>query len=345
MSLSRRKALSLLYYQGLPSICIGVTLSQLHYGCTQGSLGSPQPFLRKRQTLLQESGNFAEEVHRLRGLAIPKYSNLYQAPNQSELKQFSQLVKALAAADISTALSQASDLHYEVVKFTDLATRQILYELREQKGRPMRGWGSYFINPAYRVQALLEAPHIVFDRFSEDIAAAAFIASSAYGFLLAGAHRHANGPNTADVCHHRDSIFHVVHQTWVSPQIKTWQVHGFDASSKSSFPEATDIVLSNGLGKRSSEIVDLNQRLVKNDFRSYAYEKRPGKSDQDSSMEQQFSGDRFRALGATHNIQGRYCHQIGAAFTHVELSERVRSSLKQRSQVARILAESTRATD
>lgn len=344
MSISRRKALSLLCHQGLPYVGMGFTFSQLSSGCLQDSLGSPQPSVRKQQNLLQESGNFLEEVQRLHQLAIPKSSYRYQVPHQNELNRFRYLAKALAVEDIASALVQAESLHYEVVKFTDLTTRQVFYGLREQKGRHRRGWGSYFINPTARIQALLEAPHILFDRFSDEIAAAAFLAASAYGILLAGAHRHANGPDTADVCKHPDSVFHIMHQAWVSPGMKTCQIHGFDGSTKPSFPAGTDIVLSNGQGQISPEIADLNQRLAQNHFQSYVYKQLPSKSRKDSPIQPGLLGNRFRALGATHNIQGIYCRQVGTTFTHVELSEQIRSTATQRSQIARIIAESAQAT-
>lgn len=341
MSISRRKALSIICRQGVYYAGIGVTSSTLLNFCTGKSFSSSQQSPGMRSNLLTESGNFLEEVSRLRHMAISKYSNLYQVPNWDELNQFSYLAKALAVEDTSTALDHAANLHYEVVRFTDQSTGQVFYGLREQQGHHIRGWGSYFINPAYQTKALLEAPHILFDQFSDEIAAEAFLSSAAYGFLLAGAHRHANGFNTADVCQHTASIFHVVHQTWISPQIKTWQIHGFDASTKS-FPNGTECVLSNGRGEISPEIQNLNQQLQTNDFQSYVYHQSTNTIE--SQQVNQLSGDRFHELGATHNIQGIYCHQIGAAFTHMELSKQLRNRTSTRSQVAKVIAESIQAT-
>jgi hypothetical protein len=345
MSISRRKILSIISRQGLSCVGIGIASGMLLHFSLKQSGGSSQRALRVRPQLLQESGNFPEEVKRLRRLSLPKYSNLYRAPSRDELSQFRHLAQALAAEDIPTALEQAADLHYEVVRFTDRSTRQVFYGLREPQEQPARGWGSYFLNPASRTHALLEAPHIVFDRFSDEIAAAAFLASSAYGFLLAGAHRHANGLNTADVCRLPDSIFNIVHQAWISPQIKTWQIHGFDLSTKSSFPNGTDIILSNGEGETSPEILDLNQRLQKNDFQSYVYDQpSPNLRESHQQVNQGLSGDRFHALGATHNIQGIYCQKVGIAFTHVELSGQVRNHATPRDQVARVISASIQAT-
>ncbi len=323
---------------------IGVVLSVLLNFCARKSFSSSQQASAMRPALLEESGNFLEEVNRLHRLAIPKDSNLYRAPNQNELNRFSHLAEALAVADISTALAQAASLHYDVVRFTDHSTKQVFYGLREQQGQHMRGWGTYFINLNYRTHALLEAPHILFDQFSDEIAANAFLTSSAYGFLLAGAHRHANGFNTADVCQHRASIFHKVHQTWISPQIKTWQIHGFDVSTNSALPDGTDCVLSNGQGEVSPEILDLDQQLQTHHVQSYVYDQVLIHANESQQVNQGVSGDRFRALGATHNIQGIYCHRIGATFTHVELSSRVRRRPSTRSQIAGIIAASIQAT-
>lgn len=341
-SVSRRKALSIIRRQGIRYAGIVVTSGTLLNFCMGESFSSSQQSSRTRSNLLKESGNFLEEVNRLRRLAIRKYSNSYQVPSRDELNQFSHLARALAVEDISTVLDYAANLHYEVVRFTDQSTRQVFYGLREQQGHHMRGWGSYFINPAYHTKALLEAPHILFDQFSDEIAAEAFLSSSAYGFLLAGAHRHANGFNTADVCQHTASIFHIVHQTWISPQIKTWQIHGFDTSTKS-FPNGTECVLSNGRGEIPPEIQNLNQQLQTNDFQSYVYH-RSTSTIETQQVNQDLSGDRFHELGATHNIQGIYCHQIGAVFTHMELSKQLRSRASTRSQVARVIAKSIQAT-
>ena len=344
MFISRRNAISIICHRGLSYIGIGVVSGTLLNFATNKSFNSSQQSSSMRLNLLEESGSFLEEVNRLRRLAIPKDSNLYQAPNLDELNRFSHLAEALAIEDISTALDQAADLHYEVVRFSDRSTRQVFYGLREQQGQHMRGWGSYFINLTYRTRALLEAPHVVFDRFSDEIAAEAFLTSSAYGFLLAGAHRHANGFNTADVCQHISSIFHIVHQTWMSSQIKTWQIHSFDASTPSSFPNGTDCVLSNGRGEISPEVLDFDQRLEANGFQSYVYHWLSANAVESQQVNQSVPGDRFRALGATHNIQGIYCRQIDAAFTHVELSTQVRVQASTRSQVAQIIAESIQAT-
>lgn len=127
-------------------------------------------------------------------------------------------------------------------------------------------------------------------------------------------------------------------------QIKTWQIHGFDVFTKSSFPNGTEIVLSNGQGEISPEIIDLNQRLQTNNFQSYVYEQLFTNHGESQQVNQGLSSDRFRALGATHNIQGIYCRQIGTAFTHVELSGQVRSGASTRSRFARVIAESIQAT-
>ena len=211
--------------------------------------------------LTSESGDFVQEVERLKTLAFARDSDLYVAPSAAERAAFSTLAATLLDSDLATADAQAAALGYELVEFTDTISGAVYYGLRESPHT--RGWGSYFLDLAYGRDALVETPHILFDTNSWEIAALAFRQSGARGFLMSGAHRNANGQGTADVAHLTDSIFQVVHEAWNGPSGETtaWQIHGFNLDNHG-FPAGTDAVLSNGDGGVSQEVIDLDGLLA-----------------------------------------------------------------------------------
>ena len=292
--------------------------------------------------IIQESGNFLQEIDRLKQLAIPKESHLYQPPTVAELNQFKMLANAYIAHNWQEVNKQAKLVGYELVEFFDLSTKQVFYGLREKRSQnqSQRGWGSYFINPNYRINALLEVPHIIFDRFSEEIGAKVFLLSSAGGFLLAGAHRNANGFNTADVCNPINSVFQTVHQAWVDAGIKTWQIHGFELANQFKFPSDTDAVLSNGRGEVTPEIKNLNQVLRRAGVQAYVYNTLPPSSPFNQEVNGEVSGQIFSPLGASQNVQGIYSALQQRAFTHVELGEQLRRKKTERDRVAKLIANS-----
>jgi hypothetical protein len=288
--------------------------------------------------MIQESGDFLQEIDRLKQLAIPKESHLYQPPTAEELNQFKMLANAFIAFNYQEAIDRANLVGYELVQFFDLPTKQVFYGLRENKSQ--RGWGSYFLNPKYRVNALIEAPHILFDRFSEEIAARVFLLSTARGFLLAGAHRNANGLNTADVCNPINSAFQTVHQAWVDIDIKTWQIHGFDLSNQLKFPFDTAVVLSNGRGEVSPEIKNLSQVLRQAGLKPYVYNTLPPSSLPNQEVNGEVSGQIFSPLGGRQNVQGIYSALQQQAFIHVELDKQIRTKETERERVAKLIANS-----
>jgi hypothetical protein len=297
--------------------------------------------------IIQESGDFLQEIDRLKQLAIPKESYLYQPPTAEELNQFTMLAKAFIAHNWQEANNLANEVGYELIKFFALPTKQAFYGLRENRSpdRSQRGWGSYFLNPNYRVNALLEAPHLLFDRFSEEIAARIFLLSCARGFLLAGAHRNANGFNTADVCNPINSIFQIVHQAWVDAGMKTWQIHGFELADKLTFPADTLAVLSDGRGEVSPEIKNLSRVLRKTGLQAYVYNTLPPSSPLNQEINGKVSGQIFSPLGGSQNVQGIYSALQKRAFIHVELGKQLRRHKTERERVAKLIANSISITD
>jgi hypothetical protein len=339
--ISRRKS-CVLCYKAAPYFLAGIIATSL-FGSNSRQFNSFDLASAQKGKIIQESGDFLEEIDRLKQLVIPKESRLYQSPSTNELNQFKMLANAFISYNWQEASDRANLVGYELVQFFDLPTKQVFYGLRENQSQ--RGWGSYFLNPNYRVNALIEAPHIIFDRFSEEIAAQVFLLSSARGFLLAGAHRNANGLNTADVCNPINSIFQTVHQVWVDTGIKTWQIHGFELANQLKFPADTEAVLSNGRGEVTSEIKNLSQVLRQAGLQAHVYNTLPPSSPLNQEVNGEVSGQIFSPLGAGQNVQGIYSALQARAFIHVELDKWLRSKKTERERVAKLIANSISITD
>ncbi|PSO50393.1 MAG: hypothetical protein BRC33_03390 [Cyanobacteria bacterium SW_9_44_58] len=210
----------------------------------------------------------------------------------------------------------------------------------QNKDHSLRGWGSYFINPAAATQNLVEAPHILFDRFTPEIAAQVFLLSNCWGFLMAGAHRNANGVGSADVCDPINSIFQVVHQCWSRERQTTWQIHGFANPIEKGFPENTEIVLSDGRGEISQPIITLEKILEQRGFSSYVYNTLLTDSALNQKLNGNVAGTTFRPLAATQNVQSDYNHAINGHFVHIEIESALRTSQSNRDKLASAIAES-----
>ncbi|MGK7873666.1 MAG: hypothetical protein AB4426_10260 [Xenococcaceae cyanobacterium] len=340
-TISRRRTISWLWNGGLQFL-VGFTAGSLFSCHSPRNFSSTSKAVQGDIAIIQESGSFLAEIRRIKQLALPKESYLYQPPTTTELTQFSVLAKNLISQNFNEALYLARDLNYELVQFIDNSSKQIFYGLREKEiiNQPTRGWGSYFINPAYRFNALVEAPHILFDQFSLEIASQAFLMSAARGFLMAGAHRNANGYGTADVCDSINSIFQVVHEAWIAYQATTWQIHGFLAANKLQFPDDTQVVLSNAQGAISAEILVLNENLESRGFPTYVYNQLPAYHPLNQRVNKGITGTTFSPLAATQNVQGISCHRLGTPFVHIEIERRIRTRAPYRDRVAGAIAES-----
>ncbi|MEY3463883.1 MAG: hypothetical protein RLZZ468_1661, partial [Cyanobacteriota bacterium] len=297
--------------------------------------------------LLEESGDFVAEVERLRSLAFGSGSGLYRPPSSSDLLAVLGLADALLAGDASQAVTLAEPLGYEVVRFVDTSTGQVLLGARERLmgGAQTLGWGSFFLLQGFRADALVEVPHVLSDSHTEELGARTLLAAGARGFLLAGAHRHANGPGTADVAHLSDTIFHQVHRSWIgaAAQTDSWQVHGF-AATNHSFPEGTDAVLSNGDGGVSPEVLALDRAIEGRGHRSHAYNTLDPADATNLAVNGGEAGTTFAALGGTTNRQGQLSRSRGGRFIQVEFEQSLRFTASERIISAAALAEAIAAT-
>lgn len=285
---------------------------------------------RSMAAIVVESGDFVTKATNLESLAFGTGSNLYVAPTQNQRNDFAALAATLLAGDLNAADTQAMALNYDLVEFTDNVSQTVYYGLTEQlvNGQPTRGWGSFFVNFDAVTAALVQAPHPKFDSNTPEIAARAFRLAGARGFMLAGAHRNANGPGTADVAHLPTSIFQEVHTAWNGAQGENtaWSIHGFniDNDDHEAFPLDTDAVISNGDGGISAEILATNNEFESAGFVTYAYNTLNVNDLLNVAVNGAVPGNTFSSLGGTTNVQGDHSRGLGGTFVHVEMEQSVR---------------------
>ena len=97
------------------------------------------PAIPPAPAIIIESGDFIQEVERLKDLAIAledlaiaKGSDPYIPPTSQELNAFAILAATLLSGSISIVLPQADALGYEVVKFTDTVSSEVYVGLGKQ---------------------------------------------------------------------------------------------------------------------------------------------------------------------------------------------------------------------
>lgn len=295
------------------------------------------------------SGDLVTEAQRLEAFSVSPYganSGNYVGPTTAQWTQFFAAASALFAGDLARAVSNATPLDYEVVLFTHTNTQQTFPALRsrETNGTPTRPWGTYFVNTNSAINAGVGAPHPQNDYRSPSLTAEIFLKSGARGFLLAGAHRNANGNNTADPGYLTNTIFHAVHVAWSgnSGENTAWQIHGYSTNNHPGFPANCRVVLSTGADKTNSmstNLVVLDQQLEWNGIKTYAYNDALTTNDPlNVRVNEGVAGTNFDGLAATHNVQGQHSRALGGQFVHVELATIMRTNSTLRTCAADAIA-------
>lgn len=295
--------------------------------------------------VLTESGSITSEIERLKNVAFTEDSGLYITPDSTQLANFKSMANALYSGDTSTADSFASGLNYEIVEFTDTVSSHVYFMAREildGSGDQTLGWGTYIIRDNPSSAALLEVPHLLHDTRTWQIGGSSFHDSNAKGFLMAGAHRSANGANTADVAHLSDSVFQTVHEAWTDQDLNlvTFSVHGFNIANYGGFPVETDFVLSNGDGGVSNEVIVLDAAFDGGGYDSYAYNSLLVSDPDNVTVNGTEDGSTFSGLGATTTVQRIYSSSVGATFVHIEIERTLRFSPTDRITIANLLTAS-----
>jgi len=320
---------NLLFYLGKG--CLGCAISLTLSFSSRSAHRSIKP---------EQSLHFLDRIATLKQVAPAKESGEYQPPTPEELKQFKQLAKALIALDWEQTKALAKALHYQLVVWQDKATQHTVLGLIETLNTQglSRGWGSYFINPAVENETLIEAPHILFDRFTPEIASQVFLLSEARAFLMGGAHRDANGSGTADVCDRIASIFQVVHEAWLTRKSTIWQIHGFKNSPDKGFPKKTEVVISSGKGDLKENIIKFRSHFLFYGYSTYVYNELSPDDPLNQQLNGSVAGTTFSPLAGTQNVQGIHSRNIQASFVHIELERSVRLTQESRDRITLVIA-------
>lgn len=278
----------------------------------------------------QERGALSQEIIRLTSLVFPENSGLYVPPNAQQRADFRALAASVMNGDYEKAAEQAKALGYELVDFHDTETSRHYYILRERlnaHGRQKLGWGTYIWNPEQKVDALIEAPHPLFDPRTPELAMAVFQKVGARGFLMSGAHRSQDGSiyGIADPARNAAMIFQAVHETWSGPATLPVEIHGFDIKKHPELPKDTNVVISNGDGTIPPVHLKLCQAFNAEGMKAHIFNTLPADDPLNAQANGKLPGSTFHMLGATQNVQGQYSRSTyHVPFIHCETSLDVR---------------------
>jgi hypothetical protein len=235
----------------------------------------------------------------------------YVAPSSTQQDTFAIIIDFILAENYSAADSVADFLDYSLYEWYDTAnSNHLYYVLMENNadiaGSVQYGWGTFIFDPSGYQEVIIEAPHPRWDTNTWKVAFVGYQYLRTKYFLMAGAHRYANGSNPApaDVAHNTQNMFHVVHQK-VSPlSTHSLQVHGFNSSSHPGYP---NVVLSNGSSNLTAIVDSLANNITNQGYSVGIYD-----------------GIHWTQLGATTNTQGQWSRANGYSFIHMELDYFIR---------------------
>ena len=283
------------------------------------------------QLLFVNDQSVQSHVAQLRSQVVQTDSQAYLVPTTEQRSEFRGLADGLRDAqtitELESLLPEATALGYDVVVLNDLGSTY--YGLQESTTvAAQKGWGSFFLRQDASNNALIEVVHPLADINTTDVSVQAFVDSEAKGFLLAGAHRNANGFGTADVAHLTESIFQEVHQSFTeeASNLSVWQVHGFNIDLHPEVPSDTDAILSSGTGSVTELVLGLDQNIdgLPGDWTSYSFNTLDVDDFLNVATNGDFSGSLFSELGGTTNVQRRHTSSIGGEFVHIELEQSFR---------------------
>ncbi len=267
--------------------------------------------VRAQGLIQEENGTLADLVASFNARIIPEDSEMYIPPDDINLSLMRQLVYRVMisindndTAELSSSVSDASRLEYDITKLTDGKTGSEYYALQETSGQN-RGWGLYIFRAGNGSRDLvIEVPHPADDLHTDRIGIIAFARSKAKAFLMSGTHRRANRDMSSDVAHSTTSIFQAVHETVTGSSSAIIQIHGFKLVNEPGYPQ---IVLSPGDEVATSSVRKLSSILKARGFTT-------GIANEGN----------LRELEAATNTQGKYANNIGAVFIHLELESSIR---------------------
>jgi len=120
-------------------------------------------------------------------------------------------------------------------------------------------------------------------------------------------------------------MFAAVNRALVGPGQIVLQPHGFDGEDPAREADDADhgeVVVSAGTTPSPPAIGAVTTALRVEGFSVCEYD-----------------GDRCSDLGATRNVEGRWCREVGASFVHLELDREVREDPTRRALAARTVVD------
>jgi hypothetical protein len=240
----------------------------------------------------------------------PQGSNGYFAPTSADQTAWRAVVSGMlagvCAGDLPPRLATIMQRRW----FDDRASSRrycLLMEVLDAdgNGRVDRGWGTLLVDPNARRELHQHAPHALSDPTTEREALAIFRATESRGFLMAGAHRLANGGRNScqpayarsDMAHVAPSMFQATNEALLAFYgSRPWwaiQWHGMGAYECN----AVNVYLSHGrnaLPAPSDKISELKARLI---------QRHP-------AWRVDVAGSGACTLNATFNVQGRLLNGV-----------------------------------
>ncbi|MCE7004275.1 hypothetical protein LWC34_15730 [Kibdelosporangium philippinense] len=220
----------------------------------------------------------------------------YKPPTADERNDVVNALEPLLNQDAGPQVaSSLRSLGFTLAVETDAATGRQYALVRSD-----RAWGVYVFDLSKPVGRAVEVPHPNSDLRTERMGLALFRAMPGSVLLVSGTHRRVE---RGDVAHRTDSAFHALAAELAARKVPQVQVHGFHDDS---LPD-TDVVISPGAGKPSSEI------------------RRMADGIRDDGLSICRSGEReCGKLEGTRNEQGKVAADHDALFVHLETSRSVR---------------------
>jgi hypothetical protein len=276
------------------------------------NLGAAGPE-RGRRFTRHESGDLQELVAAFEAALPGQDSQAYLDPSQQEVSLILEAIGAALAGRLEAASARLAGLRCELASFEDAKAGGSHLLLREAIPAE-RGWGLFVLNRSPSARNLVvEAPHPAWDRFTPELGAEAYLRLDARAFLLAGAHRYANGEKSplSDMARNPHSLFQRLHELLIDAGSQVLQYHGF---KRDNHPDYPNVVLSNGSERPHRELFLLKAALEAR-----------------GETVGIFDGQAWRALAATGNPQARHTREIGGRFYHVETRYGLRKDPTRRS--------------
>lgn len=227
-------------------------------------------------------------------------SHGYRDPAPAELAEVLASLESALVGDLTAAASGLDPHGYDLLRFED-TTEQVVHLMVCERQPMERGWALLLINisPAAR-RVLVEVPHPIWDSQSPELGIEAYLGLAASFFLMAGAHRYANGRDSliSDMARSQRSLFMALHRRLADRETTTLQYHGFKADNHPGYP---NIVLSNGSPDPPPVLYRLQAALEAAGESSGVYD-----------------GQHWGDLSGRVNPQAAYSRCIGGGFLHLE---------------------------